>query len=173
MQRWDDGLIVVDSREQLSYWPEARQVTLMTGDYSVAGYEGAIAVERKSANDLFSSLGGTAGANRKRLLRAFRRLSLMPFGAFVVESSIKGLYGVRRFGRITPAHAVGTLTRWSAVYRVPVIWADDRTTGKAMTKLHLRLAWEELQAKRHDPPVCPCGGGAIVPHDDRWVHEEV
>lgn len=169
---WTDDLIVVDSREQDPLFPSAERATLVTGDYSVTGYTETIAVERKSAADLFSSLGGPGGRNRKRLLRAFRRLSLMPWGAFVVEATPNGLFHTRQFGRITPAHAMGTLLRWSGVYRVPVWFADNHSVAAGLVKSYLRLAWEEVNRPRHDRPECPCGGGRIVEHDMRWAHEE-
>ena len=166
---WTDDLIRVDTREITPLFPEATRATLATGDYSVVGYTSTIAVERKSANDLFSSLGGTGGRNRKRLLRAFRRLSLMPWGAFVVEATPAGLFQTRQYGAITPAHAIGTLLRWGGVYRVPVWFTDDHSTAAGIVKAYLRLAWEETVAPRHDKPACPCGGGKIVEHDSRWA----
>ena len=169
---WSDNLILVDTREQEPLFPDAGRATLTTGDYSVVGHTSTIAVERKSAADLFSSLGGPGGRNRKRLLRAFRRLSLMPWGAFVVEATPLGLVHTRQYGAITPAHAIGTLLRWSGVYRVPVFFTDDHSTAAGIVKVYLRLAWEESGARRHDRPVCPCGGGKIVEHDMRWAHEE-
>lgn len=162
--KWNDSLIVVDTREQEPYWPLATRVTLATGDYSVAGYENSIAVERKSAADLFGSLGGKSGARRERLLRAIRRLSMMPWGAMVVESTPSGLFAARRYGRITPAHALGAVLRWSGRYRVPVYFCEGRVSAKSLVKTYLRLAWEESNAMKHDTPTCPCGGGAVVPH---------
>lgn len=165
--KWEDSLIVVDSREQEPYWTGAVRAALKTGDYSVAGYEDKIAIERKSPQDLLGSLGGKKGARRARLLREFRRLSLMPWGAFLVESTAGGLYTVPRFGRITPAHAIGTLLRWGGRYRVPVWFCAGRAEGKSICRSYLRLAWEELTNPRHDTPQCPCGGGMIVEHEPR------
>ena len=139
---WEDGLIVVDTREQAPLWPEARRVTLHTGDYSIAGYETRCAVERKSVPDLLGSLGGRGGARRKRFEAAFERLGKLDRGAVVIEGTVKGIYAARRFGRITPAHAVGAMISWAARYRVPVFFCDDRVVARSVTKTYLRLALE-------------------------------
>jgi DNA excision repair protein ERCC-4 len=54
--------IVVDSREQApflfeGYGAEVAQGTLTAGDYSLAGLESLVAVERKSLSDLVACLG--------------------------------------------------------------------------------------------------------------------
>ena len=64
--------LLVDTREQRPlYFGEGvpqRRATLPTGDYSVEGCEGLIAIERKSLGDLF----GTVGQGRERFEREIR-----------------------------------------------------------------------------------------------------
>jgi ERCC4-type nuclease len=89
---WDINQIVVDTREQRPYWTAEDgvvQATLGTGDYSVVGHTGVVAIERKSVSDLYSSLGGKKGCRRKRLEQEFIRLGAMPWGAVVVEGTEK------------------------------------------------------------------------------------
>jgi len=57
-----DFTIIVDSREQKpylfgGYTCGVKKSGLKTGDYSIEGYENSICVERKSKEDLYSSLG--------------------------------------------------------------------------------------------------------------------
>ena len=82
-------IIVYDTREQrpLSFKRYKKvdgtsRITLKTGDYSVRGYEDKISIERKSAIDLFGTLGKGSERFKKELLRA-RDLD---FFGMVIES---------------------------------------------------------------------------------------
>jgi hypothetical protein len=59
-----------------------RVVDLLSGDYSLAGLQDEIAVERKSLDDLFHTLG----QERDRFQRELIRLSSLTFAAVVVEA---------------------------------------------------------------------------------------
>lgn len=89
--------VVIDTREQRPFAfagirADARQhcrplavqtvrATLRQGDYSLVGHELAIAIERKSAADLYSTLA----AGRGRFERELQRLNQLQFAAVVVE----------------------------------------------------------------------------------------
>src|SRR5579862_2289911 len=90
--------VVVDNREQLpfafaSIRTDARdgrrplivqsvRGTLQSGDYSLAGFESRVAIERKSAADLFNTLG----QGRRRFQNELQRLSAYDFAAVVIEA---------------------------------------------------------------------------------------
>lgn len=93
-----DPVIVIDRRERKPYSfanvprrhgepnhpQEVKTVTrtLTTGDYSIVGLEDEIAVERKSPQDLF----GTLGQHRARFEREIQRLNQMRYAAVVIEA---------------------------------------------------------------------------------------
>ncbi|MBI5570290.1 MAG: ERCC4 domain-containing protein [Desulfomonile tiedjei] len=123
-------VIVQDSREQRGYSPLFQTPcvtgTLTYGDYSIAGLEHLIAVERKSLPDLLGSV--TQGRERfetelkraRSLHRFFLLIEASP-SAFLVES----------FGSLSRAHprsVWGTLMTWSTRYH-PVIFGQDRETA--------------------------------------------
>jgi len=54
-------IILVDTREQLPYWPTNR-ATLIVGDYTTKKLLGSFHIERKSLQDLYGTL--TSGNNR-------------------------------------------------------------------------------------------------------------
>lgn len=54
-------IILVDTREQLPYWPSNR-ATLIVGDYTTKKLLGSFHIERKSLQDLYGTL--TSGNNR-------------------------------------------------------------------------------------------------------------
>jgi hypothetical protein len=56
--------------------------SLRTGDYSLRGYEARVAVERKSLQDLYSTLGRRRACFERELVR----LNEMDFAAVVVEA---------------------------------------------------------------------------------------
>ena len=77
--------VVVDDRERLPYeFPSWVPGRLQTGDYSLAGFETQVAVERKSKEDAYRSLG----TDRGRFYAEFERLSKFRYPALVIESSL-------------------------------------------------------------------------------------
>jgi ERCC4-type nuclease len=151
-EKWDDSYIVTDTREQAPFWPDSPRCTLTTGDYSVRELTDKISVERKSVSDLLGSLGGVRGVRRVRFEAEFERLGKLDRGAVVIEGGIAEIYKARRFGRITPAHAVGAMISWAARYRVPVFFCTDRVAAKSVCKTYLRLAWESFQNPASSTP---------------------
>lgn len=97
--------VVIDTREQRPFAFEGMKCdaadgggpltvptlrgTLKSGDYSLKGYETRVAVERKSIEDLF----GTLGQGRERFERELARLSLYRFAAVVVEADWRAILG--------------------------------------------------------------------------------
>jgi len=80
--------IIIDTREQhplifrKSSVIEGTNIKkLDVGDYSIAGYENKIAIERKSANDLFQTLG----KGHKRFQKELERSKNYDYFAIVVE----------------------------------------------------------------------------------------
>jgi hypothetical protein len=96
----------------------------------VAGYEGRVAIERKSKADAYGSIGG----GRERFEREFQRLSELEYGAVVIESSIANFLVPPRHSQMNPRSALLSFLAWSVKYGVPVFFADDRRHGQALTK---------------------------------------
>ena len=71
-------IVAVDTREQKPYrFPHSEVKTLATGDYSIVGLEDQVAIERKSKEDAYSSLG----QGRDRFERELERLSKFDYAA--------------------------------------------------------------------------------------------
>jgi ERCC4-type nuclease len=122
---------IVDSREQRPYaLPGAVVRALPAGDYSVAGFEDRVAVERKTLSDAYSSLG----ANRERFRREVERLSKYEFAAIIVEASLPQFLMPPPFSRLHARSAIGTLLSWCVRYRLPVLFTGDRAHGEATTR---------------------------------------
>ena len=142
-------LLTQDTREQLGYQElfETPCVidTLNVGDYSVAGLQNLVAIERKSLGDLLGSL--TRGRERfeKELAKArsFQRFYV------VVEASapdvLAGNYG--RYGsQCNPKSIWESVCAFSVRY-APFIFAGDRKTGARLTEsLLCKFAREHIVA---------------------------
>ena len=84
-------IILIDSREQRPYTfqnikpepPETIMQGLTTGDYSVAGFESRICVERKSMIDLF----GSVGTGRQRFEREMERMGKFDYAGYALFNS--------------------------------------------------------------------------------------
>ena len=144
--------IIADNREQCPWTfgdlPEVRgrrqRVTidkqyLVTGDYSISGHEDRFTIERKSLEDLYSTLG----QNRDRFEREFQRMQEMRFASVVVEASWLEVLDptlARPAGdwlsNLHPASVAGTITAWSIRYPWVHWWFPG---GRRRAEL---LAWE-------------------------------
>lgn len=95
--------VLVDHREGLPYtfadlpakkrWKGRLFVScettyLRTGDYTIAGYEDRFAIERKSLEDLYATLG----QDRQRFEAELERLNEMEFAAVVIEATLREIW---------------------------------------------------------------------------------
>lgn len=141
------GAIVVDTREQLPFTFEGLtcdkadgggplmvptlRAGLPTGDYSLAGYEEQVAVERKGISDLF----GTLGQGRDRFERELARLAAMQFAAVVVEATLPEiLASPPPFSELNPKTIVRSVMAWQQRFtRVHWWFAGPRRLAEAVT----------------------------------------
>ena len=133
--------IVVDSREQLPYAFSGQRTVvrkLDAGDYSLEGYETAIAVERKSHSDAWSCVphrkrceGDCQG--RCRFEKALARLSKVEHGFVVIECNLEKFAQQPPYVTgIAPSSAVHSYWSWQIKYGVNVVWAPSRAWAEAM-----------------------------------------
>lgn len=143
--------IVTDSREQRPFAFRGRPVavtvgTLEAGDYSLAGFERRVAVERKALGDLVLCLG----RERERFEREFARLRGFEVAAVVVEEPQEALRQGRYRGGLNPSAAWQSVLALSTRYRVPFFFCAGREVAEATTFDILRHfaneRWRELKA---------------------------
>jgi len=119
--------IIVDSREQLPYEFEGAIRKAPTGDYSVVGFENQIALERKALNDFLACVG----RERDRFERELERMRTIPFAALVLEASLADV--LRNAGGLHPYSLIGTIAAWTMRYRLPILFAENRTLAETLT----------------------------------------
>lgn len=131
--------IVEDTREQtpLTDWPEWAAVetgTLHTGDYSVKGWEGCFAIERKSLQDFAGTMIGGYEANsekpKKRFNRELERMRHFDLAAVVVTATAAEVLEFRHHCGMDAHGALwGFALSVFATYGVPVFFLDDERTA--------------------------------------------
>lgn len=147
--------VIVDTREQLPYTFDGMDVVVPTlilglpsGDYSVDGMCGLVAIERKSLDDLY----GSCTWGRKRFEAEIGRLSELPgFAAVVIEADWREIaspleYRPGWINQTEPQSVVGTINAWSIRYpRVHWLACGCRRGAEVRTFQLLQAAWKEWQ----------------------------
>jgi ERCC4-type nuclease len=123
----DLPVVVVDTREQQPYSFDPAHVicvrrALPAGDYSLQGYEAAIAIERKSLEDFVAS---TITA-RARFRRELHTLGEYDLGCVVVEASLEDILARRYRSGAHPSAVVGAALSIIVDHGVPVFFCGDR-----------------------------------------------
>ena len=140
--------IVRDSREQRPYsfsqWTSIKPVThkLPAGDYSVAGLEHRIAIERKSLIDAY----GTFGSGRARFERELARLAEIDFAAVIIEASMWQalMYPPARVQKFTPKCFNRAWICWAQRFGVHFIFCETRDLAQRQTYLLLERFWRDV-----------------------------
>ena len=134
---------IVDTREQEPYGFNPRLVTpvrraLPAGDYSVAGLEHTVAVERKTLDDFV----GTVMHARVRFYRELRRLESYARACIVVEADISDILASRYRGDAHPAAVLAGALAITVDFGVPVFFCSNRQIACRFTEGYLLRAAE-------------------------------
>jgi hypothetical protein len=137
--------IIVDSHERYPYRFAGQQVTVVRralpcGDYGLAGGGRLVAaVERKSLQDLVSSLTGG------KLRYAVADLAALPRAALVVEDRYSQVFTLDRVRPAVVADGLAEVqVRWPTV---PIVFAESRSLAEEWTYRFLAAArvWAEAE----------------------------
>lgn len=146
----EDFILLTDSREQQPFrFPREIKTeifALPTGDYSVKNMEHLVCVERKSKQDMYSSLS----SGRKRFFKEVLRMAEFEQACFVVtctmEDFLKPPSYVRGFtlfeSKFNPKSAINSLISWHIKYEVPTIFAGTHFLGMTFTMRFLEKFWK-------------------------------
>lgn len=133
---------------------EVRRATLATGDYSLAGFEGRVAVERKSLADLY----GTLGRGRERFKRELARMNEMETARVVVEAEWSVVIGrPPPRSRLNPKTVFRSVLAWTERFpRVHWFFAPGRAFAEVVTFRTLeRFYRDRREADRRQLPALP------------------
>ena len=143
--------VVIDTREQEPYGFNPQLVTqvrraLPAGDYSVAGLEQTIAVERKTLDDFV----GTVIRSRGRFYRELRRLASYTRACVVVEADVADVLAGRYRGDAHPHSVLGSALAIAVDFGVPVFFCSNRqiacrfVEGYLLRAAQRRAVWQSL-----------------------------
>jgi len=117
--------------------------TLKTGDYTVEGYEDEIIIERKTLEDLVSTLT----TNRKTFIKECQRMEAFKRKFIVIETTLARLKSPYAYSDAHPNSIFGTLIAIQERFGVQVMFAATRElaeeyTVSTLVKYHA-LRWLE------------------------------
>lgn len=133
--------IVVDSREQRPYLFDQSttsvcRAALPAGDYSLAGFEDRIAIERKSLDDFVN----TVIHGRERFRAELDKLATYDYAAIVIEASVEDLLAGRFQSKANPVSLFAIWCSIVADRRIPAFFLSDRQTAQhAVQQILCRL----------------------------------
>lgn len=128
--------ILVDTREQRPFGfsrspgVEVERAALPAGDYSLAGFEDQVAIERKELNDAISCL---LNGNRDRFERELAKLRFYDLAAVVVEASLEDVSKGRYCSEMKAHAALQSIFAFQVRYRTAFIWAGNRSGAEYVT----------------------------------------
>lgn len=156
--RVEDVVCIADRREQRPLQLELRTIpgTLPTGDYTVAGCEALICVERKELNDLVACVG----RERERFERELQRMRAYECRVIVIEATREDVEQQRYRGQVSPSAILGSVYSWVA-RGITVEWAGDRQqAAKAVSRILFcaaRERWRQLRSLTEGLMLMPSG----------------
>lgn len=145
--------ILIDTREQepLSFDPvrvAVQRRALPAGDYSLAGFEGLVAVERKSANDFVS----TVVRARERFNRELAKLQACEAACIVVEASLGDIFAGKYRGGAHPASVFGAAISIIVDFNIPVYFCTDRQIAcRFVQDFLIRFYQNQMEATHAEP----------------------
>jgi len=146
--------IAIDTREtrplqfRVSKHVEGCEIKkLDVGDYSICGFEDKIAIERKSANDLYGTLGKGHDRFKQELIRA----NSYEFFAIVVESPFNVIlekeYEGSHFSKMKGHTVVNTCMTYIVRDKIPVFFCNGRNEAVSLIrnlfKAYMRMKEDE------------------------------
>jgi ERCC4-type nuclease len=133
--------IIIDTREQEGYSFDPRLAAtvrraLPAGDYSVAGLENTVAVERKTLDDFVS----TVIHSRQRFRNELRKLAGYRAACVVVEGGVLDVLLHRYRGDAHPNAVIGSSLSIILDFRIPVFFCSNRQAACQFVQAYLLAA---------------------------------
>lgn len=139
-------MVLVDTREQRpwAFPPERVAVVpaaLRAGDYTVAGLQDRVAIERKSLGDLVNTFFHGWLRFRKEL----NRLSALDVAVIAVEANIGDVYTHRYESEALPSAVLGRINGILLDHGIPTLFWGSAPEAADMAHRLLLLAWKKYR----------------------------
>ena len=156
---------------------DCKPSNMMTGDYTIEGFENRITIERKSLSDAFS----TFTHDRERWLRELERMRSIESCHVVIEAGfdaiIEGPSGNGLVGKSVIRSIMAWSVRYPNVHWWPMpsrdmaeatafrilekFWEEDQWQAKELAKLSIES--ESRRKPRRSPEKCTSGTSSLFP----------
>lgn len=123
---------------------------LPVGDYSIAGLENRISIERKSLEDLFNCC--SPYGSREAFVQACERLSKLEFAALVIEGSITKILRATEFSSMHPNAVFGTIQALAVRWGIQPWFVPTRALAEEITACLLHKAYQLTTLKEKGLP---------------------
>lgn len=148
--------IVVDTREQspfsfFCYGVQVERSTLHTGDYSLAGFENLLTLERKSMSDL----AGCMTSGRERFERELLRMREFESAAVIVEEPLIAIRSGTYRSRLNPVSFEQSILSFMIRFRVPFLFGRNREYAEWLTFNALRHFFNSQVPESQKIPYTP------------------
>jgi ERCC4-type nuclease len=151
-------ILLIDTREQEPYdfapfrrwFAGIERRPLRTGDFSIAGKEGQIAVERKSLQDLFNSCSPCG--SRQAFIHTCARLGKLEFSALVIEASLDDVLDGTEWSGMHPDAVLGTLQAIAVRWGVHPYFAGTPALAEELVACLLHKAYQLASLARRGLP---------------------
>lgn len=128
--------------QQVSVCTQTQKVYLETGDYSLAGHENGIIVERKSVPDIVQ----TVAQHRDRFVRELDRLSEIEHSFILVEGEWAEVQlWCSRNSMLSPRALDSSILTWSMRYRPQWLFRPSRATAQKTCYKLIDLYWRKFR----------------------------
>ena len=139
--------MIVDTRERTPWTFEGQGLELVraklaTGDYSVAGLEHAVSIERKSLEDWT----GSVLRDRARFFRELERLRAFQFRCVIVEAGVREIMAGHYKSQARPEAIMGFVAEVTVGQSVPVYLAGSRAEAQVLAGYFLRMAAKKISS---------------------------
>jgi ERCC4-type nuclease len=133
--------VVIDTKEQEPYTFNPNLVVpvrraLPAGDYSIAGLENMVAVERKTVNDFVN----TVIHSRTRFYRELASLRKYKLACVVVEGTLADVLGGKYTGHAKPESVFSTAIAITVNFGIPVFYCSNRQAACRFVETYLLRA---------------------------------
>ncbi len=145
--------VIVDTREQEPYDFDSGGMTatrraLPAGDYSLDGWEDAVAVERKTLEDLIH----TVIRSRKRFRTELERLAGYKAACIVVEANLDDILAEQYRSGAHPNAVLGSVVSIVVDLGVPVFFCSNRQAARAFVEGYLRRVYRIVSTQWQPQP---------------------
>jgi DNA excision repair protein ERCC-4 len=129
--------IIIDTREQRPWMfggaHRVERAKLPAGDYSIAGFEATVAIERKSLDDFVQSIAW----ERDRFLRECERLRSYELKTILVEAGVPDVWTHRYRSKTAPQAVIASAVAIEQDYGISMTWAGSRDSAEKIAALIL------------------------------------